>query len=96
MDEPLCPPWWPRILWDLHYIPRPGGVNPVNYPPVVDDIMASLTIHTMSYLLLDQKAAQQYRSMAEEQIAQGARSMSRLHEEAAASRRGPTELGTGE
>jgi hypothetical protein len=45
--------------------------------------MASLTIHTMSYHLLDQKVAQQYRTMVEEQLAQSVRKMSKLHEEAA-------------
>ncbi len=81
-DVPLCPPWWPKTLWDLHYIHVPG-VGPINYPPVVEDIMASLTIHTMSYHLLDQKVAQQYRTMVEEQLANSVRNMSKLHSEAA-------------
>lgn len=84
MDEPICPPWWPRILWDLHYMPRPHGPGPINYPPVVEDIMASLTIHTMSYLLLNQNDAQQLRTVVEKQLTYSVQNMSRLHDEALA------------
>jgi hypothetical protein len=70
-----------KILWDLHHIHGPG---PINYPPVIEDMMASLTIHTMSYLLLDQKVAQQYRNTAEQQLAYSAQNMSKLHDEALA------------
>jgi hypothetical protein len=44
-DEELCPPWWPRLLWDLHYWPRPKGwpgPGPVNYPPIIEEMMALL------------------------------------------------------
>jgi hypothetical protein len=43
-------------------------------------MIASLTIHTMSYLLLDQKVAQQYRNSAEQQLAYSALNMSKLHD----------------
>src|SRR5437588_11242389 len=65
-DVPLCPPWWPKILWDLHFFPRPPGPGPINLPVALEDVMASLTVHTMSYLMLDQQAGQQIRNLAEE------------------------------
>jgi hypothetical protein len=49
---------------------------------VVEDIMSALAIHTFSYKMRDQEAAQQIRTLAEEQIANAARSMSALHDEA--------------
>ena len=78
-DVPLCPPWWPRIIWDLHYWPRPGGPGPINYPPAVEHLMAALTMHTMSYLLLDETAAAQIRQLAETQLVDTAKNLSRLH-----------------
>jgi hypothetical protein len=79
--DTICPPWWPRIIWDLHYwkIPRPGP-GPVNYPPAVHDMMAALTIHTVSYLMMDQEAAQKIRSLAEHQMVHTAQNLSRYHE----------------
>lgn len=86
-DTPICPPWWPRLLWDLHYIPRPyPGPGPINYPPVVEAIMAGLAMHTMSYLLLDQPKAQTLRGEVEKQMVDSIQSMSRLHDEAIARR----------
>jgi hypothetical protein len=54
----------------------------VNDPRAIDNIMANLHIHTMSYLMKDQTAAQQMRTAAEEQIASAARSLSKDHEQA--------------
>jgi hypothetical protein len=80
--DDLCPPWWPQLLWRLHVpVPRPGP-GPVNYPPAIDNIMANLHIHTMSYLMKDQNAAQQIRTATEEQIASAARNLSKDHEQA--------------
>ncbi|MBS1853128.1 MAG: hypothetical protein JST79_19685 [Acidobacteria bacterium] len=79
----LCPPWWPRLLWRLHF-PIGGGVNPpnpVNYPPIIDQIMAGLHVHTMSYLMQDQKAAQEIRNIAEKQLGDAVRNLSKAHEE---------------
>jgi hypothetical protein len=82
-DVPLCPPWWPRIVWDLHVIKRPG-VGPINYPPAIDDMMASLTMHTMSYLLMDQdEGAQAMRNMAQERLVKTANRLTELHNRAA-------------
>jgi len=79
-DVPLCPPWWARVLWDLHFIHRPWpGPGPVNYPPAVDDIMAGLTIHTMSYQMLDQEEAQQIRNRAQASMLRTVENLSRLH-----------------
>jgi hypothetical protein len=44
--------------------------------------MANLHIHTMSYLMKDQTAAQQIRTATEEQIASAARNLSKDHEQA--------------
>ncbi|MFC9327110.1 hypothetical protein [Kitasatospora sp. NPDC057015] len=82
-DVPLCPPWWPQIVWDLHFHPRPSGhpwPGPVNYPPAIDDMMAALHIHTMSYLLRDQERAQGIRAQAEQTMAETASKLSELHE----------------
>ena len=79
-DVPLCPPWWPRLLWDLHFVPRPWP-GPVTYPPVMEDIMVDLHIHAMSYQLLDQAAAQQIRSIAEERLVDAARNLSKHHDQ---------------
>jgi hypothetical protein len=84
--DDICPPWWPKIIWDLHFHrPIPGTKpNPVNYPPEIENIMSALAIHTFSYKMSDQNVAQQIRTMAEEQISSAARSMSKLHDEAKA------------
>ena len=88
-DVPICPPWWPKLLWDLHYIPRPfPGPGPINYPPVTEAIMAGLAMHTMSYLLLDQKKAQELRGEVETEMVNNIQNMSRLHEEAVANKHG--------
>lgn len=85
MDEPpICPDWWPLILWKLH-LPRPGpipGPGPINLPVAIDDMMASLTIHTMSYMMLDKAAAQELRNMAERALVNTAQNLSKLHEQA--------------
>ena len=82
-DNPeICPPWWPRLMWRLHF-PRPGGgPGPVNYPPAINDIMASLHIHTMSYLMADQGAAQQIRTTTEQRLAQSVQNLSKAHDQA--------------
>ena len=52
-DVPLCPEWWPHMLWRLHFplnVP-PHPLPPVNDPPIMNDILANLHIHTMSYLV---------------------------------------------
>lgn len=81
--DDICPPWVSRIIWDLHVRHWPGGhgPGPVNYPPAIDDIMASLTIHTLSYLMRDQKVAQGIRTQVEERIASTAKQLSQLHDQ---------------
>lgn len=62
-DVPLCPPWWPKIIWNLHFFPRPQpflGPGPISLLAALEDVMASLTVHRMSYLLLDQQAGNKY------------------------------------
>jgi hypothetical protein len=82
-DPPICPDWWPRMLWSLHFPPRrPGpGPGPINFPPAIDSMMATLLIHTSSYMLLDKAVAQQIRNQAEQTLSRTALSLSKLHEE---------------
>src|ERR1700730_6255384 len=84
-DTPTCPPWWPQLLWGLHFHPRPwrGGGGPVNYPRIIEDIMASLHVDTLSYLMIDQEAAGQIRAVAEHRLASAADNLSAYHNEAA-------------
>ena len=81
MDVPICPEWWPLMLWKLHFPhPRPGpGPGPINFPIAIDDIMASLTIHSLSYMLMDKTAAQEVRNLAEKTIVDTAQNLSKLH-----------------
>lgn len=82
-NPPICPEWWPKLLWDLHFIPRPfPGPNPVNYPPIIDDIMAGLHIHTMSYMMREQTAAQEIRKVAEQQLTFAVQNLHKFHEDA--------------
>jgi hypothetical protein len=86
MDEdiPLCPEWWPRLLWRLHFpirIPHSDPPNPVNLPVEMNDILANLQIHTMSYLVQDKAAAQQMRNIAEKRIVHLAGNLSKLHDQ---------------
>ena len=80
-----APAWWPQLLWQLHFpIRRPGGgPGPINFPPAIDDVMAGLHIHTMSYLLEDQNAAQQIRQITEQRLVQSVQNLSKAHDEAA-------------
>jgi len=82
-DTPICPEWWPAMLWKIHFPPRrPGpGPGPINFPPAIDAIMASLTIHSLSYMLLDKAVAQRVRDAAEGALANTARQLSTLHQE---------------
>jgi hypothetical protein len=79
-----APAWWPQLLWQLHFpIVKGPGPGPINYPPAIDDIMAGLHIHTLSYLLRDQNVAQQIRSLAEQRLSHAVQNLSKSHEEAA-------------
>ena len=86
-DVPLCPEWWPQLLWRLHFPLKfpPGhgpGPGPVNYPPILNDILANLTIHTMSYLSLDQAQAQQLRTATEKRLVESVQNLSKAHDQA--------------
>ncbi|HUO10146.1 MAG TPA: hypothetical protein VM008_17705 [Phycisphaerae bacterium] len=84
-DVPICPDWWPAVLWRLHFPvpgvhgPKGGPGGPVNYPPILNEIFAGLSMHTFSYLLSDQKAAQQMRDSLETQIASQIKQLSVAH-----------------
>lgn len=72
MDEiPLCPPWWPKSLWDSEWFPHPpgsGGYNPRNYPPYIDDVLVALAVNVLSYRLADQERAAIIRGVTVETI----------------------------
>jgi hypothetical protein len=57
----------------------------------MEDILANLHIHTLSYQLLDQGAAQQIRSIAKERLVDAARSLSKHHDQARAKSGADTE-----
>ncbi|MGI8952133.1 MAG: hypothetical protein ACR2FN_11170 [Chitinophagaceae bacterium] len=84
MEEvPLCPEWWPLILWNLHTTKVPWKRPiPVNYPIALESILSALNIHTSSYLLSDQKLAQQVRESAVKNIVEMAQKMDELHDQA--------------
>jgi hypothetical protein len=78
-DPPICPDYWPRSVWQLHFAPIPfkrHGPSPVNYPPVLDEIFALINAHTLTYLQADQKAAQIVRNATEKRIVELAPMMS--------------------
>lgn len=84
-DIPLCPPWWPRIIWELHFWPPPphrDPPNPVNFPLGIEDIVSQLTMHTMTYKMLDGDRAQQMRSSLEESMTKTIGQLSELHDRA--------------
>jgi len=90
-DIPICPPWWPVLNWQLHFLPRPWpGPGPVNLPAAMEDIYAALNLHTMSYLLLDQAAAAQIRTTTEQRLIHTISNLSRMHDEATRSATAPT------
>jgi hypothetical protein len=70
--------WWPPILIQLH---KHWWVN---YPPVLDSILAGLIAHTSSYMMLDKEAAVAIRTAAEKNMIDSIQNMGRLHEEAMA------------
>ena len=83
-DPDICPPWWPKIIWQLHFpwrIPHSPPPNPVNYPLAIDDIMSHLAVHTFSYKMIDQAAATQIRNLAVQGICDTTRKLDELHEE---------------
>ena len=72
-DVPICPEWWPRSLWSLHFAKIPfkrPGVGPINMPAPVDALLVSLQTHTASYLMADEKVAKQVRSAALKNMAE--------------------------
>jgi hypothetical protein len=82
-DVPLCPVWWPKLIWDLHFvhIPGPPPPNPVNLPPEMDRIFQMLAMHTMTYTLTDQKHAQAMRTQLEESLSHTIKNLSKMHDE---------------
>lgn len=84
-DIPICPEWWPRLMWQLHFplnIPHGHGPGPgpVNYPPIMNDILANLHIHTMSYLILDRGTGEQIRQVAEKRLVEAVMNLSSAHD----------------
>jgi hypothetical protein len=83
---PLCPDWWPHMLWRLHFPivigPHVDPPNPVNFPAGMNNIMAHLHVHTLSYLMADQQAAQEIRSASEKQLVNAIQTLSEDHDRA--------------
>jgi hypothetical protein len=77
-----CPPWWPEILWELHARMPWNTPGPPNYPPVMNEILSALVIHTTSYFIEDVESATAMRQAAEKTIIDCTHNMHRLHTEA--------------
>ena len=83
MDIPICPDWWPKLIWDLHFIRRPWpNPPPVNLPIIMEDVFSQLSMHTLTYTLHDQKSAQVTRDQIEESLSKTIRNLSKLHDQA--------------
>lgn len=83
-DVPLCPDWWPRLIWLLHFVRIPGEPpppNPVNMPVEMDRIFQQLAIHTMTYTMQDQRAAQVMRTELEQHLSKSILGLSKAHDE---------------
>jgi hypothetical protein len=80
-EMPVCPDWWPAMLWKLHFPPpRPGpGPGPINFPPALDSIFAALITHTLSYMYLDKEVAEKVRALAEQSILRTVQNLSSFH-----------------
>lgn len=81
-DIPICPEWWPLMLWRLHYTITPfngtGGNNPRNFPPPIDSILSALLAHTSSYLMQNKEEAKVIRTAALNSIIKTAEGMKNL------------------
>ena len=79
MDIDLCPPWWPQLLWSLHFPPKglgPGHPpSPVNYPPEINRILIALATYSGSYHIDDPSAALKQRVAAHEELSAAVRSL---------------------
>ena len=83
-DKSTCPPWWPQFLWELHSHTLPqSGSRSKSYPPIIEDIMASLHVHALAYLMRDQEAGSQVRTLAERRLSRAADNLSTCHKESA-------------
>ena len=82
-DVPICPDWWPHLVWRLHFpikIPGIKGPNPPhNRPQEMDQIYKELSIHTMTFSMKDQKAAKEIRAQLEESLSTLIKGLSRSH-----------------
>ena len=81
-NPPLCPEWWPKLNWDLHFgkFPWPPGPGPVNLPIEMDNIFKQLSAHTMTYTMRDQKLAQVMRTQLEGSLGNSIKNLSAMHD----------------
>jgi hypothetical protein len=67
------------MLWHLHFplpalvphIPRPGP-GPINYPPVINELLLALVTYSSSFQLADREAALKTREAAKQQVVEAA------------------------
>jgi hypothetical protein len=82
-DIPKCPEWWSQLVWRMHFpikIPGWKGPNPPhNRPQEMDQIYQGLAVHTMTFSMKDQKAAQVIRTQLEESLTTLIKGLSRSH-----------------
>ena len=78
-DVPLCPPWWPEVLWRLHFPPPHiidgGGGSPVNRPPDVNRILLALQTYSSSYHVSDVEVATKLRAAAKAEVVAAAHAL---------------------
>jgi hypothetical protein len=79
-DIPLCPDWWPHMLWQLHFphhhlVPHiPDPVGPVNYPPEINRLLLALVTYASSYHLSEELGMKQ-RETAKAEVVEAANSL---------------------
>ena len=81
-DIPKCPEWWSQLVWRLHFplhIKKPPIPPPHNRPQEMDQIFQGLAVHTMTFSMKDQKAAQVIRTQLEESLSTLIKGLSRSH-----------------
>jgi hypothetical protein len=80
-DIPLCPEWWPHMLWHIHFpsdivFPhKGGGGNPVNMPAELNRVLIALASYSLTYQLPDAERAGKLRQLAHEEIVAAAQAL---------------------
>ena len=80
-DIPLCPEWWPHMLWNLHF---PGGIvfphkggggGPVNRPAELNRVLIALASYTLTYQMPEADQTLKLRELAHAEIVAAAQAI---------------------